>query len=106
MYLESGYRSSRDTPMKDGMKTLKAYRNVAVKPRDTDDPKHDSDKNYSYNFKDTKFSINGITRFAAHNGTMEVACDAMLLRIPTNNLYIYLSVYLFIPYINFLCANC
>ena len=76
--LESGYKSYRDMPMKHASETMEQYKQLGVNPRDGDDPQHDDDSKVSYNFKDTKFSINGISRFAAHNATMETACDWLL----------------------------
>ena len=76
--VESGYRSHHDMPMKQGADTLEQYKILGVNPRDSDDPKYDDDSKVSYNFEDVNFSIYGISRFAAHNGTMEVACDSML----------------------------
>ena len=76
--IESGYKSYRDMPMKHGSETMEQYKELGVNPRDTDDPQHDDDSNVSYSFENTNFSINGISRFAAHNATMEIACDWLL----------------------------
>ena len=73
-----GYLSYFDEPMKEGINAMEAYKNIGVKPRDGDNPDLDSDANFNYNFKETKFSPSGTARFTAHNGTLELATDYKL----------------------------
>ena len=75
---ECGHPSKSDQPMKTAMTTLESIKNIGIKPRDHDDPQHDDDSKYSYDFNNVNFSINGIKRFTAHNGTTELAMDCLL----------------------------